>query len=228
MLSKASIVLLAAMLLLAGCHAPKDSAAANADHRKISPDDVKFETTEDPPLKAKTHFAAGQLAESQGDYKTAIEQYWTAVKIDGKYKDALFRLGIVYCHLQHYPDAIVAWKEYLKATGGDATGYSNLGFCHELAGQQAKAEESYRKGIAKDPTNNPCRVNYGLMLARENRLAEATLQLQVVLTPAEIHYNFASIYEHEGRMNQARVEYRKALDADPSFADAEIRLSMLK
>jgi tetratricopeptide (TPR) repeat protein len=227
MLGKVWIFLVAAMVLVAGCQAAKEKTSF-ADRGKVSVADVKFETSEDPPLKAQTRFAAGQLAESQGDYKVAVEQYWEAVKLEPKYKEALYRLGIVYCHLQHYPDAIVAWKEYIKATGGDATGYSNLGFCHELAGQFGEAEEAYKKGIAKDPTSNPCRVNYGLMLARNNRIAEATLQLQTVLTPAEIHYNLASVFEHEGRKAQARTEYRRALDADPNFADAEVRLSMLK
>jgi Flp pilus assembly protein TadD len=71
-------------------------------------------------------------------------------------------------------------------------------------------------------------VNYGLMLARDNRINEAIVQLQMVLTPAEMHYDLGSIYEHEGRKEQARVEFRKALDADPTLADAEVRLSSLR
>src|SRR5690242_5125634 len=185
-----SIVTLAA-LSVAGCanHNKKDATASAKP-----PIDTKFETMQDPPIKAKTHFAAGQVAESQGRMNKAIEQYWEAVRIEPKYKDPLFRLGVVYCQLKHYPDAIVAWKQYVKATDGDPTGYSNLGFCHELANQHDEAEKAYRKGIERDPKNVPCRVNYGLMLARDNRIAEATIQLQAVLTPAEVHYNLASVY----------------------------------
>ncbi len=220
--------LAAGLLLIAGCHASKEASASAKDRAKISEADIKFETSEDPPLHAKTHFAAGQLAESQANYPVAIEQYWAALKLQPRYREPLFRLGIVYCHLEHYPDAIVAWKEYLKAAEGDATGYSNLAFCYELAGKHPEAEEAYRKGIDKDPTNNPCRVNYGLMLARDNRIAEATLQLQAVLTPAQVHYNLASVYEHQGSKERARSEYRKALNLDPSLADAEVRLSVMK
>jgi tetratricopeptide (TPR) repeat protein len=192
------------------------------------PVDTKFETMQDPPIKAKTHFAAGQLAESQGKFSKAVEQYWEAVRLEPKYKDPLFRLGVVYCQLKHYPDAIVAWKQYLKATDGDPTGYSNLGFSYELSGQHDEAEKAYRHGIERDPKNSPCRVNYGLMLARDNRTAEAIIQLQAVLTQAEVHYNLASVYEFQGRKEQARSEYRKALNLDPNLADAEVRLSILR
>ena len=145
MLLKNCTYLAAALLLVAGCHGPKEQSTAAKERAKIAEADVKFETSEDPPMKAKTHFAAGQLAESQANYPVAIEQYWDALKLQPRYREPLFRLGIVYCHLQHYPDAIVAWKEYLKASDGDATGYSNLGFCYELAGKHAEALAWHRK-----------------------------------------------------------------------------------
>ena len=56
-----------------------------------------------------------------------------------------------------------------------------------------EAETAYLRGIERDPKNVPCRTNYGLMLARLGRTAEGTLQLQAVLTPAEVHYNLASV-----------------------------------
>jgi len=233
-----SAVLVSGVFFVAGCQSNKSSttptqtSSSNNSNNpmKPSPEDIKFETSRDPPIKAQTRYAAGQLAESRDppDYNRAIDQYWEAVKIDPKYKEAYYRLGVLYCKLEHYPDAVVAWKQYIKYTNGSATGYSNLGFCYELANQHNEAEDAYRKGIAKDPKSNPCRVNYGLMLARDNRINEAMVQLQTVLTPAEVHYDLASIYEHDGRKEQARTEYRKALDCDPSLADAEVRLSSLR
>jgi tetratricopeptide (TPR) repeat protein len=231
-----SAVLVSGVFFAAGCQSnkpsttPTQTSSSNSSNNpmKPSPDDIKFETSRDPPIKAQTRYAAGQLAESRDDNNRAIDQYWEAVKIDPKYKEAYYRLGVLYCKLQHYPDAVVAWKQYIKYTNGSATGYSNLGFCYELANQHNEAEDAYRKGIAKDPKNNPCRVNYGLMLARDNRMNEAIVQLQTVLTPAEVHYDLAAVYEHNGRKDQARSEYRKALDCDPGLADAEVRLSALR
>src|SRR4051812_40414373 len=86
---------LAAMMLLTGCNSSNNSGQPKYNASHAPPE--KFKPTADPPFKAKTHFAAGQLAESQGDSNRAIQQYWAAVKIDPKQQDALFRLGVLYC-----------------------------------------------------------------------------------------------------------------------------------
>ncbi len=188
----------------------------------------QFELSEDPPVKSETHFAAGRLAESQDDLARAVTQYESALHIDPHHRDAEYRLAVVQAKLKHFPEAIIAWKEYIKMTGEDATGYSNLGFCYELSGQMDEAEAAYKKGISRDGKNNPCRVNYGLMLVRLSRMSEGVVQLQTVLSPAEVHYNIASVYERQGNKEAARVEYQKALKADPKFDDAAVRMSELR
>jgi tetratricopeptide (TPR) repeat protein len=197
------------------------AAALNAQH---SP----FDTTQDPPLTAQTRFAAGQLAESRNDPANAVGQYKKVLELDPRHQGALFRLGTLYAQFKQYPDAIRTWQDYIKATDGSAVGYSNLGFCYELAGQAGDAESAYRKGIEKDPTCRPCRVNYGLMLARQDRQADAVAQLQAVLRPAEVHYNLGSVYQMQGHKQQARDEYHKALELDPKMTEAEVRLSELE
>jgi tetratricopeptide (TPR) repeat protein len=187
-----------------------------------------FETSEDPPLTADTHFAAGQLAETQGDFAGAVKQYKEALKVDPKHKRSLYRQAICLSQVKKFPEAVASWKKYIEATGGEANGYSNLGFCHELAGQIDEAESAYLRGIERESKNVACRTNYGLMLARLGRTAEATLQLQAVLTPAEVHYNLASVLEHQNRKEAAKAEYRKAIELDPNLVDAQTRLSALQ
>jgi Tfp pilus assembly protein PilF len=89
------------------------------------------------------------------------------------------------------------------------------------------AEHNYKLGIQKDPTNPSCRVNYGLMLARHGRIGEATIQLQAVLSPAEVHYNLASVYELQNRKEMALIEYKQALAVDPKFDDARAKISAI-
>ena len=89
------------------------------------------------------------------------------------------------------------------------------------------AEADYKAGIAKEPKNGPCRINYGLMLARHGRIGESVVQLQTVLTPSEVHFNIACVYEFEHRPEMAKIEYREALALDPNFKDAKEKLSSL-
>jgi tetratricopeptide (TPR) repeat protein len=70
-------------------------------------------------------------------------------------------------------------------------------------------------------------VNYGLMLARMNRINEAITHLGAILSPAEVHYNIGSVYEQTGRTQEAKAEYEKAISMDPGLKDARIRLARL-
>ncbi len=195
-----------------------DAAAANAP----STDSEKM-----PPIAPNTHFAAGQVAESRGETDAAIRQYREALQLQKDHQPSLYRLGCLYTQLKKYPEAIAAWKHYLKATDESAFAYSNLAFTEELAGDPAKAEADYKKGITNDPANEPCRINYGLMLARHGRIGEATIQLQAVLNPAEVHFNIASVYELQRKKELAKLEYRKALQLDPDLNDAREKLASL-
>ena len=223
---------LAAAVSAAGCAGSRAGRASGGDDpSRPAPrrgPGAPFETSRDPPIASETRYAAGQLAESRGAYAQAIEQYRHALRRDPKHLPSLYRTGVVYAEMRRYDDAIAAWKRYTAATADSAAGYSNLGFCYELARRPEEAETAYLKGIRKDPRHVACRVNYGLMLVRSGREGEGRLQLQSVLKPAEVHYNVGSVFESLGRPAQAKAEYGKAIDLDPNFADAQARLDALR
>jgi tetratricopeptide (TPR) repeat protein len=219
-------------IIAMGCHNDgNNSQAVSAVNAKTAADlnssRSAFEKSEDPPLTADTHFAAGQLNESQGAIPTAIKQYDETLKLDPKYAPALFRLGVLYSELKQYPQAIGMWNRYITVTNHSSVGYSNLAYCQELAGDPKAAEISYRTGIERDPKSQPCHINYGLMLARTGRIDEAKAQFSAVLKPAEVHYNLASVYELQGKKDLARAEYAEAIKADPKFIDAQAKLAQL-
>lgn len=223
------VAALAAAVALSGCSSSsKDKGMARAGHGTAKPTDSFEKVHKDPPIAAETRYAAGQLAEARNNLPAAAEQYRQALKRDPKYAPALYRLGVVLAQSKKYGEAIEVWQRYISATGESAAAYSNLGFCYELARRSEDAEDAYRKGISRDPSNVPCRVNYGLMLARKGRIAEGQVQLSAVLQPAEVHYNIGSVYEATGRKEEAKAEYRAALAADPQFVDAVTRLNELE
>jgi tetratricopeptide (TPR) repeat protein len=139
----------------------------------------------------------------------------------------MYRLGVVTAKMRQFPEAIEIWKRYVKLTNGSAQAYSNLAYTQDLAGLTADAVSSYEKGIAHDPKNVPCHVNYGLLLAKQGKRGEALSQLTAVLTPAEAHYNLGSLYEMQGKKDLAAGEYDKSLELDPSFSDAKLRRNAL-
>ncbi len=182
----------------------------------------------DPPIAADTHFAAATYAEEVGHHARAADLYRSALKREPKHLGAMYRLGVVHAKLQQHDEAIALWKRYVKATGESAEAYSNLAYAYELAGLPDDAEAAYGAGIDRDAKNVPCRVNYGLMLARRGDVTGAVVQLRAVLDEADVHYNLASVHELQGRTDQARLEYRKALELDPQFRDAQARLDAIE
>jgi tetratricopeptide (TPR) repeat protein len=228
-----AILLTAAASFLTGCATKKDDAAGitavpRDQANEMTAQHARFENVKDPKPTARTHFAAGQLAESQGATPQAILQYNRALAADARHLPSLYRLGVLYAQAQAYPDAIHAWNRYVKLTDNDAAAWSNLAYCHELADEPGKAEDAYRQGIARDSNNKPCRINYGLMLARLGREQEAFEQLQVVLSPAQVHYNLASVNEQQGRKLEAMQHYRRASELDADLVEARQRLAKLQ
>jgi tetratricopeptide (TPR) repeat protein len=186
-----------------------------------------FDKVKDPKINADTWFAAGQLHEAQGNIQAAVEQYNKALKENDEHHGALYRLGVLYATTRNYPEAIKTWKRYINVTHQSAVGYSNLGFCYELSGDPSAAEHAYLTGIERDSDNAPCRVNYGLMLARHGRIDDGITQMRPVLSEAEIHFNIGSVHEGQGRKELARQEYKRALELDPKLKDASVRLRKL-
>ncbi len=214
------------VLAVAGCsHQGNDTPRSSADAILNQPE--KLADQKEPAFNVETHYAAGQFAEAQGRLPTAVLQYKEALKLEAKHLPSLYRLGVVYAEMKQFDLALETWKAYVKATNSSADAYANLGFCHELAGHPEEAEKAYRKGIGADAKNSPCHVNLGLLMARKGRIGESLHELEMVLSKPEAHYDLASVFESQGMKEQAKLEYKKALELNEHFADAQARLDLL-
>ncbi|HWB54132.1 MAG TPA: tetratricopeptide repeat protein [Tepidisphaeraceae bacterium] len=178
-------------------------------------------------LSAQTYYAAGQLAESQKDWPRAIAEYRQAINAKGPHAPAMYRIAMIYTQTKDYSRAIESWKQYVSATYGAATAYGDLAHCYELAGKYAQAEQSYKEALAKEPANPTCRVNYGLMLARQGKIDEAENQMRGILSEAQIHYDLGIVCEQTKKTQQARSEYAQAIKLDPQMMQARERLANL-
>ncbi len=217
-----TFVCLSFFLCACGSHT---NTTTQAEASRLNSDEANLPVAKDPPLTANTRFAAGQVAESQGDADAAIHQYNKALDIDPKHLPSLYRLGVIAAEQKNYSESISIWKQYITASNDAPEGYGNLGYAYELNNQPDLAEATYKKGIEKDFRNPSCRTNYGLMLARRNKIPEAIKMWNPVLSDAEIHYDLAGIYAQNGRKQEAKAEYQRALACDPKLIDAKSRLS---
>lgn len=217
---------LAVATLVIGAGCAKNDNVADV-HRGIPPDAV-VETEKSVEPNAKVHIAAGDLAVTQNQLDKAIPQYEAALKLEPNNDDALFKLATLQTHSRNFDAAVALWERYAHATHDSAIGFSNLGRCHELAGHWREAEVAYLEAIKRDAKSNLARVNYGILLAKRDRVDEAERQLSAVLPPAQVQYNLGSVLELRRDYASARTRYEKSLEIDPTLTAATQRLSMLR
>lgn len=221
------IAAVVSLMAAGGCAGKNSDGSTHGKQAKAGGGDNFEAARKDPPVQPETSFAAAQWSEEMNQLPKAADLYRQTLKADPKHEQAMYRLGIVTAKMRQYPEAIEIWKRYVKLTNGSSQAYSNLAYTQDLAGLTNDAVASYEKGISRDPKSVPCRVNYGILLAKQGRTDQALAQLQTVLSPAEAHYNIGSVYELQGKKQQARAEYRKALQLDADLTDAKTRLAAL-
>jgi tetratricopeptide (TPR) repeat protein len=179
-------------------------------------------------ISAETHFAAAQLAEGQGRLPAAVDQYRRALQVDANHVPSLYGLARIFTLSRNYSQAIPAWERYVRATNEDPSAWNNLARCYELADQWADAEASYLRALQRSPEHRQTRINYGLMLAKRDRIDESREQLAKVLPETAVEYNLGSVYELRGMKKQASERYRAALALDPNMREAAQRLAGLR
>jgi tetratricopeptide (TPR) repeat protein len=96
-------------------------------------------------------------------------------------------------------------------------------------GQEAQAEECYRKALASDPGLAAAHTNLGSLAYRRADLAGARIEFQAALDldpeQPEARYNLAGIQYQQGEIEQAASELRRVLQHTPWFADAHYNLA---
>jgi len=215
------------LALACGCQ-QGNGAPRQEDSQQLAAEHSDPPPPKPPAITANTRIAAGQLAESRGAANIAIEQYNEALKLEPNNRIATYRVALLYTNLHEFKNAVPAWNRYVVLSGQSADAYNNLAVCYELANSTADAETAYRAGIAHDPKDQHCRINYGVLLARSGQIKDALDQFQAVLTPAEAHYDLGSVYEQLGKRELARLEYKSALELNPNLADAQWRLTHME
>jgi tetratricopeptide (TPR) repeat protein len=149
-------------------------------------------------------FNAGKDALTAKNYDAAVENFQKGVEMD--------------------PNQNVIWANLADAYVGLAAGKTG-------ADQQApldKALEAYSKAIALKPDNPAYHNNYALTLAKTKKIDEAQNELNKAaqLDPPQAgryYYNLGAVFVNNGQAAAAEVEFKKSIEANPDYADAQFQ-----
>ena len=152
---------------------------------------------ETPSLDNKIGIAYHQLLQ----LGPARKYYLRALKLDGKYPEAINNVGTVYYGQKSYGRAIKQYKRALKLSPDSASIYSNLGTAYFARHKYNDAFDAYQRAMTLDPDVFEHRNAYGVLLQERN-----------VDDLATFHFYMAKVYAKQGVQDRALLYIRKALE----------------
>ena len=152
-------------------------------------------------------FNGGMEAMKAQDWATGIAQFTKASEMDAK---------------QH-----VIWAQLADCYSNLAKGKTGA----ERDAPAAKGLEAYQKAIELKPDDASYINNYALALARANKFPEAQQELEKAATldppnAGRYFYNLGALLTNAAQAEPAGTAFKKAIDADPNYADAQYQYSM--
>jgi tetratricopeptide (TPR) repeat protein len=125
------------------------------------------------------------------------------------------------------PKQVVIWANKAEA---------HVGFAGTKTGEEQIAElnkgiESYNKAIELKPDDASMHNNYALALAKAKKYPEAQAELDKAaqLDPpnaGKYYYNLGAILTNVNQLEPASIAFKKAIGADPNYADAHYQYGL--
>jgi tetratricopeptide (TPR) repeat protein len=144
-------------------------------------------------------------------------------------KDAMSRSNLgTYFQTHNQPRQALA--EYESAVGltSDpgllAQTYANLGAAYRALGEDAQAHESLMHALRLNPNQSNAWLGLGLLARKEGNTTEAVSDLSRSLelqATAQGYFELGQTLEQSGRRPEALDSYRRALQLEPDFSEAQ-------
>ncbi len=189
----------------AGAPTPEQARGMSKEQKEA----LEKQSKENAEIMAKNKalndtFNAGKEALAAKNYDVAVDSFQKGTELD--------------------PSQAVIWANLADSYAGQAT--AKTGADQEAA--LSKASEAYIKAIAIKPDSAGYHNNYALTLARAKKYdeAEAELTKAAALDPqsaGHYFYNLGAVYINSGQSAPAEVAFKKAVDVQPDYADAQFQ-----
>lgn len=227
----ASVV--AALLCLTGCQQLSNwhwkSDKITEARKDAAARDSQSSPTINREQKIDVQMAVAKSFESDGQTEEAIGIYQDVLKKDKGRVDACHRLALLYSKKGDWESAKKYFEIALKKAPKSADLLCDLGYNYYLQRKFKEAEPCWQQAIKFQPQHARAHNNLGLLLARTGREADAMKEFaKAGCSDAESRANLGLAYTIENRWQDARIQYRLALTANPDLATARNGLQTLQ
>lgn len=181
-----------------------------------------------PKDAAKVCVTLAETLEQNGHLKEAMGQYEKARLLDPRQTPQLTKkVALLHDKLGNGRQALEEYQAALKLSPKDADLLNNVGYCHYNRGKWKEAEDYYRQALAVNPKHARAQTNLGMCLAQQGQYAAAFEAFVKVVRPAEAHSNLAFVMFTQGKKDDAKKEYAKALKLEPDMQIARVALEKM-
>jgi len=142
-------------------------------------------------------------------------------------------LGIAYMRRGDNETALEKLRKAVRLDPDLAEAHTSLAVLYERIGETDKAGDHYKRAADLAPKNGDVQNNYGTFLCRQGKYREADEHFQRALkdpfykTPEVAYTNAGACAARIPAPERAEQYFRSALEMDPDYSDALLRLSRM-
>jgi tetratricopeptide (TPR) repeat protein len=176
------------------------------------------------PNQPENWYNLGLLQSDLGDKKSAIDSFQKSIALDPEFAESRNALGDALAETGQLPEAEAQFRAALRIRPALPAAHAYLAFLSTKRGDLAEAIWHFERAGDGALTQ----FNYGVTLARMNRLAEARTHLERSLQADArqplAHEVLGGLLEAEGKIPEAVSHYQEAIRLRPDFGKAHLDL----
>lgn len=181
----------------------KDRATVGRNMSELNKDITVYERA------AEKAFSSGRLLPTRELFQMILEQ-------NPGHFPAICKLGVVHLKLEDAAAAIDTFRRAVELDSSNSYAQQMLGFSYLTAGNLTAAEENLKQAAELAPNDAKSHMLLGKISQLSERAGEAESHYKAAILAdpvlSEPYYNLASLYAQQGRIDEARDFYHKALE----------------
>lgn len=194
----------------------------------VTPAEDPTSLTSQAKPSAGLYTAMGRLSEQSGKLLEAEQRYRQALKLTPEHPDALIAYARLKDRLGQLDEATRLYQRAAKAIPNDSSIFNDLGLCFARRGMLRESLAALSRAIQLQPKRALYRNNVATVLVEMGRIDAAFIHLKAVHTEAIACYNLGYLMQKKGQLQVAESLFAKALEKDPSLAQAKIWIEKLR
>jgi tetratricopeptide (TPR) repeat protein len=186
----------------------------------------------DPEADKQRYMASGNKFFEEKKYSEAIVEYRNAVRIDGRYGEARYKLAEAYAASGN---ARNAFQEYIRAADllpDNIEVQLKAVAVLSIAGRLEDAKTRVQRVLEKDPRNVQAQIYLGNVMAGlkdiDGAIAQIEEAIQIEPSRGPSYSNLGMLRLAQGDRAAARAAFDKAVEVDPKSVQARLALAMFQ